>query len=348
MEIRVYNSNLDLVGIVENQTSFVWTRRYHESGEFQIYAPLTDDNIKVFQLGNIVTYKGAGEGGVVEDINLKSTATERVIIVGGRFLTSYLDRRLIRPTLNFNGLVETAMRQIITNAFPLPNVVMAEPKGYDDRVEFQATYKDVLSTETKLSKTSKIGFKMRPDFTDKKIYFETYKGLNKSRNQSDRPFVEFSDRFDNLQSVERRINDQLYKTVGYVGGEGEGSERTYVIVGDDSITGLDRREVFIDAKDIGSTGLTQEEYLALLTNRGNEKMSEKILSDSYELVTIPTGNFNYKTDYDLGDIVTVMKKDWNVIVDMMVTEIQEVYEHGIATIIPTLGSPLPTKIDWEN
>lgn len=347
MEIRVYDANLNFKGISENQTSFVWTRKFFEPGEFRIYLPLTDDNLRIYQLGNLVTYRGANEAGVIEDLILRNTSTERVIIAEGRFLSSYMDRRLVRPTLNFSGKVEVAMRKMLTDAVPIPLVVLGELNGFDETIEFQATYKNLLTMEEKLSRGYNIGFRFRPDFTEKAIYFETYKGLDKSRGQTDRAFVEFSDMFDNLNSVENRQNNQLLKTVGYVGGEGEGSERTYIIVGDDTLTGLERRELFIDAKDIASEDLTQEEYLAALNTRGLEKMNEHVFSNSYETSTIPSGNFEYKKDYDLGDIVTIKNSKWGLNTTQRITEIEEVYEHGNATIVPTFGSPLPTKISME-
>lgn len=348
MEIRVYDANLNFKGISENQTSFVWTRRYFESGDFRIYLPLTEDNLRIYRLGNLVTYRGANEAGVIEDLVLRNTSTERVIIAEGRFLTSYMDRRLVRPTLNFNGKVEVAMRKMLTDAVPIPLVQLGNLNGFDETIDFQATYKNLLTMEERLSKGSNIGFRFRPDFTEKVIYFETYKGLDKSRSQTERAFVEFSDMFDNLNSVENRQNNQLLKNVGYVGGEGEGSERTYIVVGDDSLTGLERREIFIDAKDINSDDITQEEYLAALRTRGLEKMNEHVLSNSYECSTIPSGNFEYKRDYDLGDIVSIKKRDWGLNTTLRITEIQEVYEHGNATIVPTFGSPLPTKINMED
>ncbi len=348
MEIRVYDANLNFKGISENQTSFVWTRRYFESGDFRIYLPLTEDNLRIYRLGNLVTYRGANEAGVIEDLVLRNTSTERVIIAEGRFLTSYMDRRLVRPTLNFNGKVEVAMRKMLTDAVPIPLVQLGNLNGFDENIDFQVTYKNLLTMEERLSKGSNIGFRFRPDFTEKIIYFETYKGLDKSRNQTERAFVEFSDMFDNLNSVENRQNNQLLKNVGYVGGEGEGSERTYIVVGDDSLTGLERREVFIDAKDINSEDITHAEYLAALRTRGLEKMNEHVLSNSYECSTIPSGNFEYKRDYDLGDIVSIKKKDWGLNTTLRITEIQEVYEHGNATIVPTFGSPLPTKINMED
>lgn len=348
MEIRVYDNELNFKGISENQTSFVWTRRYFESGEFRLYLPLTDDNLALYKLGNLVTYRGANEAGVIEDLILRSTNLERVIIASGRFLSSYMDRRLVRPTLTFNGKVEVAMRKMLTDAVSIPLVELGQLNDFNETVNFQATYKNLLTMEEKLSQLSNIGFRFRPDFTNKVIYFETYKGVDRSRNQSDRAFVEFSDMFDNLNSIENRQNDQLLKTVGYVGGQGEGPERVFVTIGDDSLTGLERREVYIDAKDISSEDITQSEYLDLLRARGAERMEDYMFSDSYECATIPLGNYEYKKDYDLGDIVTIRKTDWNLNMALRITEVQEVYEHGSATIVPIFGSPLPTKIDMED
>lgn len=347
MELRIYDKELNLLGIIENQKSLIWTRRYNKAGEFMAYFPLTDDNIRLIKIDNLISFRGANEAGVIEDVIMRSTNIERVIIASGRFLISYLDRRLIRPTYNFTGRTEIAMRQMIQNAVAIPLVEMGALQGFTDTIEFQATYKNLLSYESKLSVYSNIGFRFRPDFTNKKIYFETYRGLDRTRGQTERPFVEFSDRFDNLSSVENRKNTQLLKNVGYVGGEGEGSERVFITIGDDTLTGLERREMFVDARDISSMDITQAEYLEALRTRGYEKMNEQIFSDSYDVTTVPTGNYKYKDDYDLGDIVTIRKTDWNLTTNLRITEIQEVYEHGTATVIPTLGSPLPTKINWD-
>lgn len=348
MELRVYDAEMNFLGVSENQKSLIWTRRYFESGEFQAVLPLTDENIRLYQMGRLVSYKGADEAGVIENVEMRENSTEHTITASGRFLTSYMDRRLIRPRLNFSGLTEVAMRKILTDAVPLPRVELGELKGYTETIRFQATYRNLLEYETKLAISAGIGFRFRPDFENGVIYFELYKGLDRTRHQSDRAFVEFSDKFDNLNEVFRRTNDQLYKNVGYVGGEGEGTERVFVTVGDDSLTGLERREVYIDARDLTSDDLTQQEYYDVLRRRGEDKLAEDIFSDSFECITTVGGNYAYKKDYDLGDIVTVRKTNWNVSLDLRITELSEVYERGIATVTPTLGTALPTKIDWED
>jgi len=421
MQLRIYNSNLELQGITENQTSVIWTRKYYESGNFSVVLPITDDNIRLYKIGNIVAKRDSIEAGVIEDLQIHESFDEHSITASGRFLSSYMDRRLIRPRYTFNGLVEVAMRTILDNAESIPLVELGELQGFTDTVTFQATYKDLLAYETKLAKAAGLGFRFRPDFEEKKIYFEVYQGLDKSRNQTDRAFVEFSDKFDNLEEADARLNNQLYKNVGYVGGQGRGDERVYVTVGDDTLEGLARRELFVDAKDIQEEDVGEEpvmgeipeqprtsdymeertatdkdgntftyeyfdrsayntaynswlaeknriiseyetahafweseiararqEYLVELETRGEQKLEECLFSNAIECGIIPLGNFVYKRDYDLGDIVTVRKYNWEYENIARITEISEVYEHEIMTVVPTLGDALPEVVDWED
>ena len=348
MTIRIYNPEFNFQGVVENQTSLIWTRRYFETGDFELHAPITPDNLVLLKLGNIIWKRDAQEAGVIEEVTLIQNSLQNQIIAKGRFLESYMDRRLIRPTFTFNGKVEVAMRTILSNAVAIPLVQLGTFHDYPETIEFQATYKNLLDYEVKLSKASNIGFRFKPDFTNKTITFETYKGLDKTLRQSDRNRVIFSEKFNNITEASYMENDQIYKNVCYVGGEGEGSDRVYVTVGDDTLTGLERREVFLSASDVSSEELTTTEYENLLKQRGNTLLAEDVFSQVFECSTEANGNFVYKTDYDLGDIVTVRKTSWGVESDLRITEVTEVYEYGAMVVSPTFGTRLPETIDWED
>ena len=349
MEVRVYTKDLRFQGVSENQTSVIWTRRYFEAGEFEIHVPITPENVNLYRRSNLVWLQGAVEAGIIEDLKYEETSTLNEITAKGRFLESYMDRRIIYPTVNFTGYTEAGMRALLSGlSKPFPHVELGDLQGYTEEVSFQVTWKELLSTQTKLAMASNLGFRFKPDFNERKIYFEVYKGLDRTRSQRNRSFTEFSDDFDNLNSATFKLNDQLEKTVAYVAGEGEGSSRRIVIVGDTTGEGYERRELYVDAKDISSDGLTDAQYTAALTQRGIDKLNENELSTSLECVTVPLGNFKYKTDYDLGDIVTTKKSNWGVGQDLRITEIQEVYEHGSMQVVPTLGNPLPTTLNMED
>lgn len=349
MEIRIYSQDLRFQGVSENQTSISWHRRYFDTGSFEIHTPITPENVRLYQLNNIVWLQGAVEAGVIEDLKLEETNNINEITVKGRFLESYMDRRVIYPTVNFEGKTEVAMRKLVDDLIdPFPFVELGELQGYDDEVNFQVSWKNLLDFEKKLATTSNLGFRFKPDFTARKIYFEVYKGLDRTRSQHVRSFTEFSDDLDNINSAAFNTNNQLEKNVAYVLGEGEGAARTMVIVGDSESTGYSRKELYVDARDLSSDGLTTAQYEAALTQRGIEKLNENMISTSLECVTIPLGNFNYKRDYNLGDIVTTKKTNWSVGQDLRITEIEEVYEHGAMQVVPTLGNPLPTTLSMED
>lgn len=348
MEVRIYDRDMMFKGLIENQTSLIWTRKYYEPGTFELHCPVTEDNRSLIRLGRLVWVKGAAEAGVIEYISMQETDIKNEITVKGRFLESYLDRRLIRPRYTCNNAnVEDTMQALIQNAEEIPLLKMGNLHGYTEKVSFQATYKNLLQYIQRLSKYSTIGFRFRPDFTNKTLTFETYKGLDRSEHQHDRNQVIFSPSYGNLYQARYTTDDQNLKNVCYVGGQGEGLERTFVTVGDDKLTGLDRREVFLSASDITKDeNTTEAQYKAQLEQRGNDLLEADVMTEAMECTTIANGNFIYKENYDLGDIVTVKKDNWGVSNDLRITELQEVYEYGAMKVTPTLGTPLPETIDW--
>ena len=347
MELRFYTPGLDLIGIMENQTSLTWTRRYFEPGEFRLFAPVTADNLMLTQLGNILWLRGSNEAAVVEDRRLEESMIRNQLEIRGRFLSSYMDRRLIRPKISFSGLTEVAMRRILTDAVPIPLVELGTLNGFEETVAFEATYKNLLEYEKKLARGAAIGFRFRPDFSEKKIYFETYKGADRTRSSGGMARVVFSESYANLNNAIYRENDQLQKTTVYIGGSGEGDARKVIHYGDE-YTGLERRELFVDARDLNQDDYTESEYEAVLLQRGHERQTEWMLSSSFECETDASSNFVYKVNYDLGDVVTINKQSWGISADMRITEITEIYEHGTMQVSPTFGDSLKETIDWSD
>ena len=368
MEIRVYNPQLQLLGIIDAFTSLQWVRRYSMVGQFELHVPISDDSVNYLKRGNIVAYLGASEAGVIEYLRVEESGEKSDFMVAGRFLESYLDRRLIYTnkgtfttgtahTFNYSGRTEVGMRTLLSDAIAIPLITMynttgtdpGELHGYTETISFQATFQNLLKYENKLAESAGFGFRCMPDFVNRIIIFDVYKGLDHSERQSDRVRVTFSDGYGNLESATYTENDQLYKNVCYVGGRGEGANRTWVVVGDTTATGLNLREVRLNATDIEDDDISAADYKAKLSQRGQDLLeNEDILIRSFECDTMPDGNFSYKKHYDIGDIVTVTKEAWGISLDLRITEIAEIYEDGIVTIAPIFGNPLPNTIEWED
>ncbi len=354
--IVAYNQQLQRLGVIDVFRSLIWTRKYYECGNFELHAPLNSRNLLLLLENNIVSKREyrdnngsiekitSKESGIVEEIAIDDTVNE--ITAKGRFLSSIMDRRAIKTVINFSGTTEAGMRKLVTSVTAMPFVQLGTLQGFTDSVRFQVSYKELYTYMCKLSKYSNLGFIIRADFKAKVFYFEVYKGLDRTESQRERSRVVFSEVHRNLNGVTYVFNNQNTKTCAIVAGEGEGTARTLVTVGGGS--GWDLREVIVDARDVQKDDMTDAEYLETLKQRGNEKLAEYGIIEAMEAQTQPFSNFKYRENYDLGDIVTVKKTMWGIEMDKRITEIQEIYENGGFTIVPTFGDPLPEKINLDD
>ena len=355
MNISVFDVNLNYIDEIDKFTSLQWVRKYHECGTFELHCPVTSHNIKTLARGNLIWKKGSNEVGVIEyrNLSINQSGEEQLKLVG-RFYTSILGRRILRTTENHqNKLVESIMRGMVdrncittVDARKLP-ILLGVLNNFTEKTNYQNTYGDLLEELTKLSLTSNVGFYIRTDLNAKKHCFETFKGLDRSINQGVNSPVVFSRDYDNFYEQEYTDSDNDLKTTAIVAGEGEGTERTVIeVLG--NYAGLDRRELYVDARDlqkeVDEVVMTDLEYVNLLNQRGMEKLSEYKELQTFEGKII-TNNYIYKQDYDLGDIVTVLDRNWNVAVDTRIAEITEIYENGKIEIVPVLGNKIPTVLD---
>lgn len=347
MEIHVYDRNFNRKGTIENHTSLQWHRKYYECGTFELHTPITDKNLNLLQPGNVIAIGNKKEAAVIRGDQTEEESTlVNEIVRNGYFLPVYLGDRLTGPLFNYSGTAEEAMRNMISRAEDIPLLQIADAIGDQTKIEFQATYKNLLSYLEKLARYAEIGFRVVPDFKKKVMTFETYKGINRTQAQGKNPRVIFSESYENLNQAKHNYSDGDYVTRVIVGGAGEGTNRIYVTVGGGS--GFDLREEFLDAKDISQEKLTDAQYLTALRTRGEEFLSEHGIFENFEAEVQADVNFVYGKDYDLGDVVTVKKKNWGKSQNLRITEICEVYEYGGMYIVPTFGDVLPVTINWKD
>lgn len=356
MEIYIFDRALNFKGIVDNFMSLQWTRRYYKSGEFELRCPLTTESLSLLQRENIIYKKDDIEAGYIEFRQLQQDQEgKEILIVKGKFLTGYLNRRIIWGTKIINDTCEKAMRILVedncinptdTNRI-IPNLVLGTLNNFTGSVNYQVSYKNLADEIENLSNISNLGHRINFDITNKKMIFDVYKGLDRSVNQSTNPRAIFSKEFENI--LEQEYVDSLnnYKNVALIGGIGEGALRKLATVG--SSTGLDRFELFNDQKSlsnvVNNVTMSDEEYTNLLIGKGNETLAETKEIQTFESKINLNSSLKYRTDFDLGDIVTCLSKRWEVTLDTRITEIEEVYEEQGQQINIVFGNNIPTLID---
>ncbi len=116
-------------------------------------------------------------------------------------------------------------------------------------------------------------------------------------------------------------------------------------------SGLSRRELYIDARDLQSdsdpdTLLTPEEYAAVLTVRGKEKLAENQLVRSFDTeIRTYDPTYSYGKDFFLGDTITVTDERLGVTVDAVVQGVERSVSAQGESLTLTLGYGQPTIYD---
>lgn len=233
----------------------------------------------------------------------------------------------------------------------IPHLILGDLKGFEEQITYQNSFGNLFEQIQFISGANDLGFRNFLDIKGKNIIFDIYKGVDRTVNNGKIAPCIFSRSFENILQQQYFSSVNNYKNSCLIAGAGEGENRKLTSI--EKGEGLNRYELFVDARDISDIKnvdevektIPQQEYDGLLCQRGYEKLSEcrevKTLNGKINL----NGNNKYKTDFDVGDIVTLTDKQWGVMENVRITEIEEIYEESGLDINVTFGNPIPTLID---
>lgn len=319
MELTLLNTSLDAVAIVDDYESAIWTDRYREYGDFEIYTPVTQDALAMFKQDYYLMNRDSEHVMIVEKLLIKTDVElGNHITITGRSLESMLMRRIVWGQRSITGNLQNGIETLLNENVIRPddqdrridNFVFEaspDPRITELTIDAQFTGDELYDVIAKLCKEHDIGFKVTLN-DNKQFVFKLYAGTDRSYEQTKNPYVVFSPNFENIVNSNYLESKSALKNVTLIGGEGEGPERKYTTTGGG--VGLERRELFTDARDVSSKTeddriLTDEEYIALLKQRGEEKLAENIDVTSFEGEIEATMMFRYREDFFEGDVVQI-------------------------------------------
>lgn len=256
---------------------------------------------------------------IIEKIQITSDVEDgNHVTVTGRSLESILDRRIVWGQKTISGNLQNGIKTLLNENVispsdsnrKIPNFIFEESTDSaitELKIEAQYTGDNLYDVIQKVCEERGIGFKVTLN-DNKQFVFKLYAGTDRSYDQTNVPYVIFSPNFENIINSNYIESKASLKNITLVGGEGEGSSRRYTTVGNGS--GLERRELFTDARDISSDigdgeTLTNAEYDAQLQQRGKEKLAENTDVTSFEGQVETTIMFKYGEDFFNGDIVQI-------------------------------------------
>ena len=311
MEIFVLNTKFEAVAVVDTFKSLIWTDRYNASGDFEIYMAMDNRLLEFLRKDYYLWSQDSEHCMIIEDLSIESDAENgNYITVTGRSLESILDRRIIWGQKVLEGSLQDAVKTILDENLISPTVADRKIENFifqaseDEKVtaatvNVQFTGDDLYTAIQTMCAEHDIGFKVVLN-AENQFVFSLYAGVDRSYAQDKNPYVIFSPNFENIINSNYYESRANYKNVTLVAGEGEGAARRTATVGEAS--GLERRELFTDARD-GTIPAAQ--YDELLKTRGKKNLKDYVEKIAFEGEVEATRLFKYGEDFFIGDIVQI-------------------------------------------
>lgn len=332
MELRIVGTDFQDLGVVDSYESLIWTERYRECGDFELCTSLAHDYIPYLMPGNYLRCRESEHVMIIEDLSIKSDPENGArITVTGRSLESILDRRVAWFFASITGNVQTGLKGLYdynigenarNHGRDVPGfVVLLSDDPAVTGVTCERTVvrgESLYNIATTICKEKGLGFRITMD-DGNRFVFQLYAGVDRSYDQNERPYVVYSPRYDNLASSNYVEKTSTHKNAAMILGKESISSTTNtevdttVIIGD--TTGLDRREIFVDATNVSNkyrnetTGqdvvYRYDEYQKLIEPKGYEELAKNVKSVVFDGECDTNSTHVYGKDFGMGDIVQI-------------------------------------------
>lgn len=348
MDLFVLDTEFNRLAIIDTYESLVWSERYYQCGDFELYTPVTSDILENIKQDYYLTRRDSDVTMIVETIQTSTDVEDgNYLTITGRSLESILDRRIVWGQKTISGNLQNGIKTLLNENIISPSISNRKISNFifEDStdpivtaltIDAQYTGDNVYDVITSICMDKKIGFRVKLNDSNQFV-FSLYSGVDRSYEQTVNPYVIFSPNYDNLMNTKYIESHKALKNVTLVGGDGEGPERKYYSVG--SVSGLDRRELFTDARDISSTDeegevIPTDDYNALLEQRGKEKLGENVNITTFEGEVEVGRTYQFGVDYNLGDVVEV-ENEYGISAAPRIIEIVECQDESGYSMVPT-------------
>ena len=318
MNLYILDNNLNELKVIDTYESFIWAERYNKSGDFELHTVVSDEILKYCKLDYFIVGSFSDRAMIIEEIKVVADIENgNHIIIKGRSLESILDRRIVWGQTTLKGNFQIAIQRLLNESIINPTDPNRKIDNFrfesstDERItnlniQAQFTGKSLLKVIESLCQERQLGFKIT--LKNKEFVFKLYAGIDRSYNQNKEPYVVFSPNFENIINSNYYESNTNMKNATLIGGEGEGKDRKYTQITLPQATGLNRRELFTDARDISSqsqSAISPTDYNNLLIQRGNEKLEKNRFVTGFEGEIEATQMFKFNKDFFNGDIVEI-------------------------------------------
>lgn len=327
MVFNIYDETLTRVGEISTVLSSTWQEKFCDRGICQLVVSDSAAAASILQVGRFV---GKSDKKTLWQIKTREKKDGELWCNGYTANYTLLNDRVFEG-LHKSDIVETDLRDAVMTSRPAGIVGLSDLRGLSGAVVSEHTYPTLFKLAKDLCGSVNYGFRFIHDKSSHKLLLDVYPG-------EEVPNAKFSQSFGNLSNLVLQASDSEYFNVAYVGGAGQGEERTFIVCGATSSEGLQRHEMFVDARDLQKEdGQSTEDYTALLQQRGLEKLNEKlqIMTVSFDVDPADFGKL-----YGLGDTIRCVIHEEGLSLFVRVVAFEETIEKNKTELQITIGTPV--------
>lgn len=324
LEFWILNEDFESIFLIDSAESLIWTERHCGYGDFEIYAMIDAELFSNTEQDYYAWKKGSDRLMIIDTRTVDSDVSKGTHLkIEGVSLEHILTRRIVWTQTRLNGSLDSQIRKVINDNIMNPSDSKRKIPNFryknatDPRVlgiTIDETYTGYLVYDivNELCETYDLGWRVTYNPNGNLFEFQLYDTTDRSYSQNTNPYVVFSPGFDNIISSNYYESNREYKNVALVAGEdlGVGTARKTVTVDLANKTGLHRREMFVDARDLQSeredqSVMTPAEYNQILRTRGLKYLYEYQEQNLFEGEVEASQTFVYGVDFVLGDTVQI-------------------------------------------
>lgn len=354
MEIEVFerisNFNYQSANVIDTFASLRNDRYYYKSNQFTLVVPITKVNVSLLVPETILLI--AGTYYYVDKVTGDSE-DENNLFVSGQSLFGKTEKRIVWRTYNKTTRPEIVAYEHLMNEVVNPSdskrkldyLTSQSPSNLTGMtIQYQNSYGVVKEEIESLCDAYDFGFKeVANSIVNPSSQVIFYRGRDLSNS------IEFSADFENLLTESYENSNDDYATTAIVYGEGEGSNRQSIVI-NPNLTGIERREIYVDARDlqqeVDGVSMTNAQYLNVLGNRGIQRLAERqsVLRLDGD-IDLNSKLFVFGKDYDIGDKVRLTSKRFQMTKVATLVGVEETWDSDGHHLSPIWDKETTTLLD---
>ncbi len=336
----IYSAGMKVIYTINGYTSIIREHALREPGKFELKTISTPEVISAALSGFFVKFSDDEKTWwLIESVNPDISNNDyNSCAISGRCLHALLGSRIVWGTqtvvgTQFNRIYWLIYYQAVHPEEFKTTAISDEYKPYrvitflqdiqldsDDKGTSidsqQYTGDNLLEAVDDILGETEYGIRVEVSEEDKKITPYFFKGQDRTNT------VKFESNLGLIGDASYLYDIAGSSNCALAAGEGEGDQRKFQLCYSHLRSGLWRRELFVDARDLQSENYSGTTYYVTLQNRGFSKLLENKPKTELSFDLIQNGQYEFGRDYSLGDMITVIPRGFGISATCRVIKMQ--------------------------